>query len=69
LKYTVFKYTVLKYIALKYIVKEWSKPLLAVRYESQVFTAIWTEQLSKEGRELMREESLYTGNQHVLYYV
>jgi hypothetical protein len=35
-----------------------SKPLLAVRYERQVYTAIWSEQLNKEGRELKREESL-----------
>jgi hypothetical protein len=37
-----------------------SKPLLAVRYESQVYTAIWSEQLSREERELKRKESLNT---------
>jgi hypothetical protein len=37
-----------------------SEPLLAVRYESQVYTAIWSEQLSREERELKREESLNT---------
>jgi hypothetical protein len=33
-----------------------SKPLLAVRYESQVYIAIWSEQLSREERELKRED-------------
>jgi hypothetical protein len=33
-----------------------SKPLLAVRYENQVYTTIWSEQLSREERELK-----YTG--------
>jgi hypothetical protein len=42
------------------IVNVRSKPLLAVRYESQVYTAIWSEQLSREERELKREESLNT---------
>jgi hypothetical protein len=31
-----------------------------VRYESQVYTAILSEQLSREERELKREESLNT---------
>jgi hypothetical protein len=35
-----------------------SKPLLAVRYESQVYTAILSEQLSREEKELKREKSL-----------
>jgi hypothetical protein len=37
-----------------------SKPLLAVKYESQVYTAIWSEQLSREEKELKREKSLNT---------
>jgi hypothetical protein len=42
-----------------------SKPLLAVRYESQVYTTIWSEQLSREERELKREKSLNTrGKRH-----
>ena len=40
-----------------------------MRYESQVFTAVLSEQLSKEGRELKREDSLYTGGQHVLCFI
>jgi hypothetical protein len=36
-----------------------SEPLLAVRYESQVYTAILSEQLSREERELK-----YTGEPH-----
>jgi hypothetical protein len=34
------------------------KLLLAVKYESQVYTVIWSEQLNREERELKREESL-----------
>jgi hypothetical protein len=42
-----------------------SKPLLAVRYESQVYTTIWSEQLSREERELKRDKSLNTrGKRH-----
>jgi hypothetical protein len=42
-----------------------SDPLLAVKYESQVYTAIWSEQLSREERELKREKSLNTrGERH-----
>jgi hypothetical protein len=43
-----------------------SKPLLAVKYESRVYTIILSEQLSREERELKREESLNTrGEPHV----
>jgi hypothetical protein len=37
-----------------------NKPLLAVKYESQVYTTIWSEQLSREEREPKREEGLNT---------
>jgi hypothetical protein len=43
-----------------------NKPLLAVRYKSQVYTAILSEQLSREEKELKREKSLNTqGEPHV----
>jgi hypothetical protein len=35
-----------------------SKPILAVRYESQVYTAIWSEQLNREEKEIKRKENL-----------
>jgi hypothetical protein len=31
-----------------------------MRYKSQVYTTIWSEQLNKEERELKREENLNT---------
>jgi hypothetical protein len=38
-----------------------SKLLLPVRYKSQVYTAILSEQLNREERELKREKSLHGG--------